>query len=144
MNIDEQVRAWIERLGAVVIGAALLNVNVTDRGDPLTAISTESKPVLYAVLALVGVAVALWSASQAVRDDVQVPRFRSLASSMAFLAASGVAGLGLDYQDGPVRMVQLIVYVMVALAAIRVFGLALALRAHWSHAAPDPDRRVRG
>jgi len=133
-----RARAWAERLGALLLGVVLLNVNVTDAGDALSSVSgppgtaqagitPESKALLYVVLALVGTSLALWSTSQALRSDVLARRFRSLGSPGALLAAAGVAGLALDHRDGPVRTVQLVVYVMLSLAAIRAVGLAVAI-----------------
>lgn len=131
---------WAERLGAVVLGVVLLNVNVTEAGDVLSSITQsddavragitpEAKSVLYAVIALVATCLAVWSTSQALRGDVR--QFRSLGSAAALLAAAGIAALALDHRDGPVRTVQLVVYVMFCLTAIRTVGLGLAIRTRY-------------
>ncbi len=49
--------------------------------------------------------------------------------AFGLLAASGTAGLLLDYTDGPIRTVQLIVYVSLILASLRFVRLAFAVAA---------------
>jgi hypothetical protein len=46
--------------------------------------------------------------------------------TFGLLAASGIAGLLLDYPDGPVRTVELLAYVALTLATIRFIRLGLA------------------
>ena len=54
------------------------------------------------------------------------------------VALAGAAGLLLDYRDGPVRTVQLFVYVMVALGVLRFFRVASAAQSVSSEQRMEP------
>ena len=61
-----------------------------------------------------------------------------LTRTFAGVALAGVLGLLLDYRDGPVRTVQLFVYLMLALGIVRLARVA-ALANDDVPLDPDPD-----
>jgi hypothetical protein len=134
----EKLPLWVDWLVALVIAIVVFNLNVTSAGDPLSGvrgnapqagapgISEDARTAFYLAITLAGTVLgtgsmlvaALWRYLPAALLGVR---------SFGFLSAAGMAGLLLDYVDGPVRTVQLLVYVAVALASLRFTRLATAL-----------------
>ena len=126
-------------LGAVVI----YSLHVTDQGSPLdggglsaglaTAGITEgARATFYGSLVVAGAVLA----AAGLLMTVVAPRWRSagllLSRTFAGLSAAGLAGLLLDYRDGPVSWVHLVVYALVVLSVVRFVRVSMML-------APVPD-----
>jgi hypothetical protein len=130
---------------AIAIGIVLLNVNVTSAGDPLSGgglsagptsagITETGRVVFYGVLAVTGaVLVAAGMIASAIGGRAAGA---TLIRTFAFVAAAGVAGLLFDYRDGPQRLIHLIAYTAVAIAAVRVARLAVGAS---TEATTSPD-----
>jgi hypothetical protein len=133
-----RVPRWADWLAALALAVVVFNLNVTEVGDPLTGVGPSADPstpgitegaraIFYgalmisgAVLASVGLATAILGKARALSALI--------ARTYGGVAFAGAAGLLLDYRDGPVRLVQLFVYVMLALAVIRFARVAIAVQ----------------
>jgi hypothetical protein len=132
--------------------SVLFNLNVTEAGDPLAnlrsadgavaGISDEGKNALYGALAVSGVvlgSVAMLLASL-IRDHSRVRRTATGSlTTFGLLALAGVAGLALDYRDGPVRTVQFVVYFATVLAVVRAARLGIAVASYARPSAKDEE-----
>ncbi len=119
--------AWTDWVVAVAGGVALLNVNVTDHGDPLSGMTENMRTAFYAVLAIVGT-IALCTAvlGGLLRPAISSAAVRA-ATGFGFLACSAIAALLLDQREGPVRTVQLLAYVGVCIGVVRFIHLGIEL-----------------
>jgi len=116
---------------ALVAAIVVLNLNVTDAGDPLSGVGLSTGPsspgmtegarvTFYGVLvigALLLTAAGMVLSTPNRPDDLAG---RLLIKTYPWVALAGLLGLLLDYRDGPVRTVQLLVYVMLFLGVIRL------------------------
>jgi hypothetical protein len=141
VGMIDKVPSWVDWLAAVIIGVAVFNLNVTSAGDPLSGvrgmtdgpspagISETARTTFYAAITVGGSALAAGAL-------IMVELGRGLGNqavlairAFGLLAAAGIAGLLLDYTDGPIRTVEFVVYVSLVLASIRFLRLGLATRA---------------
>jgi len=113
-------------------------LNVTNQGGPLdggglsagptTAGITEAGRVMfYAALTIAGAVLAMGGLLMTMAGR----RFRSAGQltsrTFAGLAAAGIAGLLLDYRDGPVSWVHLLVYTLLVLGVTRFVRVSMML-----------------
>lgn len=132
----DRVPTWADWVAAPAIAAVVLNLNVTDQGDPLSSVGLSAGPTtagitegakttFYGGLWISGVLLASVGLVTAVAG-----RAKALAGLVARtyggVALAGAAGLLLDYRDGPVRTAQLFVYLMLALGVLRFVRVASA------------------
>ncbi|MEO6988739.1 MAG: hypothetical protein ABI239_08830 [Aquihabitans sp.] len=133
----DRIPTWVDWSVAFAAAVVVLNLNVTDQGDPLSSVGLSAGPgtagitegakaAFYAslmiggvVLASVGLATAIAGWSKATSALV--------VRTYGGVALAGAAGLLLDYRDGPVRTVQLFVYLMVVLGIVRFVRVASSL-----------------
>lgn len=133
-----RVPTWADWVAALAVAAVVLNLNVTDQGDPLSSVGlsvgpttagiTEgAKTTFYGALMISGVLLASVGLATAIAG-----RAKALAGlvvrTYGGVALAGAAGLLLDYRDGPVRTVQLFVYLMLALGVLRFVRVASAVQ----------------
>jgi hypothetical protein len=112
-------RPWLDVPVATVSAVLLLNVHVTDRGDVLSSLERGERRGFYAVLAMLAVVLIAATLSR------HSPAERWCRGCLGFVAASAVAALLLDVQDGPVRTVQLLALVGLSLAVTTTARLIL-------------------
>ncbi len=123
---------WADWIVALFAAIVVLNLNVTAAGDPLSGVGLSAGPsspgitegaraTFYGVLAigaiLLTAAGMVLSTTTNGRDD---RAGRLLIKTYPWVALAGLLGLLLDYRDGPVRTVQLLVYVLLLLGVIRL------------------------
>ena len=143
---------WVDWVVAVIAAVVVFNVNVTTAGDPLSGVGLSAGPTsvgitegarstFYGALVVGGVLLVASGLIMSTSDR----RWRTvgglLTRTFAGVALAGVLGLLLDYRDGPVRTVQLFVYVMLALGIARLARVA-ALATGEAPPDPDPDQDV--
>lgn len=130
-SLWNRVPVWADWIVASVAAIVLLNVNVTDAGDPLSGVGLSAGPTspginegaratFYGVLvigALLLTAAGFVLSTVAQRQSVAG---RLLVTTYPLVALAGLLGLLFDYRDGPVRTVQLVVYLLLVLAIIRL------------------------
>lgn len=136
-----RVSPWIDWVAAIVIALVVFNLNVTSAGDPLSGvrrmteamkspgISESARTSFYAALVVAGAVLAAAALVVVVLGRVFHAEAVLALRAFGLLAASGTAGLLLDYPDGPIRVVQLLVYVALILAVVRFARLALTVTA---------------
>ncbi|MEA2973253.1 MAG: hypothetical protein QOG82_1711 [Actinomycetota bacterium] len=112
-------RPWLDLPIAVILGIVMINLHVSTAGDALSALERGDRRGFYALLSILAVVLL---ASTLRRDD---PTGRWSRGCLGFAAASGMAGILLDVQDGPVATVQLVVLVGFFLAAAATVRLIL-------------------
>ena len=129
---------------AIVAGAVICNLNVTTAGGPLSGVGLSAGPTsagmteagrttFYGALVVAGAVIAgVGLVLTTVKTDRRVEG-ALLSRTFAGLSLVGVAGLLLDYRDGPVSWTQLAVYTIVVLAVLRFIRV-------WSmlNAVPEP------
>lgn len=133
----DRVPTWADWAAALAVAVVVLNLNVTDQGDPLSSVGLSAGPTTAGItegakstfygslmisgvlLASVGLATAIAGWAKALTGLV--------VRTYGGVALAGAAGLLLDYRDGPVRTVQLFVYLMLALGAVRFVRVASAV-----------------
>lgn len=122
---------WADWIVASVAAIVLLNVNVTSAGDPLSGVGLSAGPTspginegaratFYGVLVI---SALLLTAAGFVLSTVaqrQSAAARLLVTTYPLVALAGLLGLLFDYRDGPVRTVQLVVYLLLVLAIVRL------------------------
>lgn len=133
----DRIPTWADWAAACAIAVVTLNLNVTDHGDPLSSVGLSEGPttagitegakaIFYGSLMISGVVLASVGLATAIAG-----RARALSALVARtyggVALAGAAGLLLDYRDGPVRVVHLVVYLMVALGVVRFGRIASTL-----------------
>jgi len=136
-----RVPAWADWIVASVAAIVLLNLNVTDAGDPLSGVGLSAGPTssgitegarttFYGVL-VIG---ALLLTGAGIVLSTVAPRqhaaARLLVTTYPLVALAGLLGLLFDYRDGPVRTVQLIVYLLLVLAVVRLGRIVASLANH--------------
>lgn len=152
MSLQTRVAPWVDWVIALAVGIVVLNLNVTAAGDPLSGVGLSAGPsspgitetgrgFFYATLGAGG---TLLLVAGLVIAAVGRPTPGLLAvRTFGFVVGVSLAGLLLDYRDGPVRLVHLAAYVAVALAGIRLVRIAVALAGEpVDHTSGAPDRHV--
>ena len=130
-----RVPAWADWIVAIVVAVAVFNVNITSAGDPLSGVGLSAGPrsagiteagrtTFYAALILGGVVLA---AAGLVIADRRGPNGGLLARTFSLVALAGLLGLLLDCRDGPVRTVQLAVYVLLFLGIVRLARIVMTM-----------------
>lgn len=120
---------------ATALAIVLLNVNVTAAGDPLSGVGLSAgrtspgilegaRATFYGSLIIGGLMLAVVGIALLIVERRGQQISRLLASTYPWVALAGVLGLLLDYRDGPVRTVQLFVYLMLAFGIIRLARIA--------------------
>jgi hypothetical protein len=147
-----RIPVWADWVVAAVAAIVVLNVNVTTAGDPLSGVGLSAggtsagitegaRASLYGALVVGGL---LLTATGLIISTAG-RRWRTvgglLTRTFAGAALAGVLGLLLDYRDGPVRTVQLFVYLMLALGIVRLARVA-ALASDDPLLDPDTDQSV--
>lgn len=140
---------------AIVAGVVIYNLNVTSAGGPLSGVGLSADPtsagiteagrttfygslvVAGAVIAAAGLVLSGLSAQRRVEGALLIRTF-------AGLALAGIAGLLLDYRDGPVSWTQLAVYTVIMLSVLRFIRVGLMLNAAPSTPATSSPPRRRG
>lgn len=122
---------WADWIVAVVVAIVLLNLNVTSAGDPLSGAGLSAGPaspgiiegaraIFYGVLIIGGLLLTAVGIALLIIEGRGQQVSRLLVSTYPWIALAGVLGLLLDYRDGPVRTVQLVVYLTLAVGIIRL------------------------
>ena len=147
-----RIPVWVDWVVAVIAAIVMFNVNVTTAGDPLSGVGLSAgvtsagitegaRSTMYGALVVGG---ALLTATGLI-ISTSGRQWRTvgglLTRTFAGVALAGVLGLLLDYRDGPVRTVQLFVYLMLALGIARFVRVA-ALANDDVPLDPDPDQGV--
>jgi hypothetical protein len=107
-----RIPVWADWVVAVIAAIVVLNVNVTTAGDPLS-----------------GMGLSAGATSAGITEGARA----------TFYGALVVGGVLLDYRDGPVRTVQLFVYLMLALGIVRLARVAALATDDLN---PESDRSV--
>ncbi|MDQ1507560.1 MAG: hypothetical protein QOD57_5287 [Actinomycetota bacterium] len=109
---DQAVRRpWLDLSIAGFLAVVMLNLHVSSGGDALSSLDRGDRKGFYALLAVLGVVLL----AATLRSDGPAARWSQ--GCLGFATATGIAGLLLDVQDGPVRTVQLVVLFGFFLAA---------------------------
>jgi hypothetical protein len=130
-SLWNRVPVWADWIVASVAAIVLLNVNVTNAGDPLSGVGLSAGPTspginegaratFYGVLvigALVLTAAGFVLSTVAQRQSAAA---RLLVTTYPLVALAGLLGLLFDYRDGPVRTIQSVVYLLLVLAIVRL------------------------
>jgi hypothetical protein len=133
----DRVPPWGDWLIALVVAIVLFNVHITSSGDALSGvrgvggvsapgISEAGRTSFYAAIAIVGAVLAAGTLVVIVLPAGLARQAAAAFRTFGLLAASGIAGLLLDYPDGPVRTVELLAYVAMVVATIRFIRLGVA------------------
>lgn len=112
-------RPWLDLPVAAVCAVLLLNIHVTSKGDVLSSLDRGERRGFYAVMAIAAVVLL------AVTLTRHFPAARWCRGYLGFAAATAVAATLLDVQDGPVRTIQLLVLVGLALVVTATTRLIL-------------------
>ena len=130
-----RIPLWADWVVAAVAAIVVLNVNVTTAGDPLSGVGLSAgatsagitegaRASFYGALAVGGLLLAATGLIISTSDRGWRTVGGLLTRTFAGVALAGVLGLLLDYRDGPVRTVQLFVYLMLALGVERLARVA--------------------
>jgi hypothetical protein len=130
-----RIPVWADWVAAVIAAIVVLNVNVTSAGDPLSGlglsagatsagITEGARSTFYGALVVGGVLLAATGLIISTVDRRWQTVGGLLTRTFAGVALAGLLGLLLDYRDGPVRTVQLFVYLMLALGIVRLARVA--------------------
>jgi hypothetical protein len=125
-----RIPVWADWVVASIAAVVVLNLNITAVGDPLSGVGLSAGPTspgitegaratFYGALTVGGV--VLMATGLAVATSARSNRQLGglLARTFAGVALAGLLGLLLDYRDGPVRTVQLVVYLLLGLGIVR-------------------------
>jgi hypothetical protein len=126
---------WADWIVASIAAIVVLNLNVTTAGDPLSGVGLSAgatsagitegaRATFYGALVVGGVLLAATGLIISTSDRQRRTLGGLLTRTFAGVALAGVLGLLLDYRDGPVRTVQLFVYLMLALGIVRLARVA--------------------
>lgn len=126
-----RVPVWVDWIVESVAALVLLNVNVTSAGDPLSGvglspgptspgISEGARATFYGVLVIGALLLTVAGIVLSTVAQRQSAAARLLVTTYPLVALAGLLGLLFDDRDGPVRTVQLIVYLLLALAVVRL------------------------
>lgn len=146
-SLWDRIPAWADWVAALAVAAIVLNLNVTDQGDPLSSVGLSAGPttagvtegaktIFYGAMLISGVVLASVALAAAIAG-VATALTGLVVRTYGGVALAGAAGLLLDYRDGPVRTVHLFVYVMLAVGIIRFARVASTV-----HAAPPLKQNV--
>lgn len=127
--IWNRIPMWGDWIAAIIAAVVVLNVNVTSAGDPLSGLADGVRSTLYATLVVGGLVLAAAGLIMSARSSGGTPIGGLLVRTYSCVAGAGLLGLLLDYRDGPVRTVQLVVYVMVTIGALRLARVSAQLSA---------------
>jgi hypothetical protein len=144
-----RIPMWVDWVVAAIAAIVVLNVNVTTAGDPLSGVGlgagaasagiTEgARSTFYGALVVCGVLLAATGLIISTSGLQWRTMGGLLTRTFSGVALAGVLGLLLDYRDGPVRTVQLFVYLMLALGIVRLTRVA-ALATGDAPLDPDSD-----
>ena len=135
MTTRWRIPYWCEWIIALVGAVTLLNINVTSAGDPLSGsgggvsgpgITDSGRTAFYVALALAGAVLAGCFIVTAFVSPIHQRVALLGVRTFGVVTLAGIAGLLFDYQDGPVRLVQLVAYFAVVLGAVRLAAVAVA------------------
>lgn len=137
-SLWNRLPVWVDWIVSSAAAALLLNVNVTDAGDPLSGVGLSAgaaspgitegaRTTFYGVLVISAILLTAAGIVASALSRRQHVATRLLVTTYPMVALAGLLGLLLDSRDGPVRTVQLIVYLMVFLAVIRVARIVAML-----------------
>ena len=132
-----RVPTWADWLIALVAAFLVFNVNVTDAGDPLSGVGLSAGPtsagitegarsVFYGSMVVGGLVLAAAGFLMVATGRGHGPVANLLSRTYGGVALAGFAGLLLDYRDGPVRTVQLVVYLIFFLGIVRFARITAA------------------
>ena len=135
-NLWNRIPLWADWVVASIAAIVVLNVNVTSAGDPLSGVGLSAGATSAGITegarssfygALVVGAVVLTATGLIISTHGRQWRTMGglLTRTFAGVALAGVLGLLLDYRDGPVRTVQLFVYLMLGLGIVRIGRVAV-------------------
>lgn len=130
-----RIPVWADWVVASIAAIVVLNVNVTTAGDPLSGVGLSAgatsagitdgaRASFYGALVVGGVLLAATGLIISTLGRQWRTVGGLLTRTFAGVALAGVLGLLLDYRDGPVRTVQLFVYLMLALGIVRLARVA--------------------
>lgn len=131
----DRIPTWADWVLSLVVAIVVLNLNVTEQGDPLSGVGLSAGPTpagitegarstFYGSLAVGGVLLAAAGFVITMTHRGAQPVGRLLSRTYGGVALAGLAGLLLDYRDGPVRTVQMAIYLMLFLGIVRFARIA--------------------
>ncbi|HSL73935.1 MAG TPA: hypothetical protein VK853_05695 [Ilumatobacteraceae bacterium] len=131
-----RIPQWADWIVATTAAIVILNLNITTAGDPLSGVGLPASPgitegaraTFYGALAVSGSVLAATGLIISTSGRQWRTVGGLLTRTFAGVALAGVLGLLLDYRDGPVRTVQLFVYLMLALGFVRLARVAALAR----------------
>lgn len=123
--------AWADWVAAGVAAIVLSNLNVTDAGDPLSGVGLSAGPTspgitegarttFYGVLVIGALLLTVAGIVLSAVARRHRAAARLMLTTYPLVALAGLLGLLFDYRDGPVRTIQLIVYLLLVLAVVRL------------------------
>ena len=145
-----RIPLWTDWVLAAIAAVVVLNLNITSAGDPLSGVGLSAGPASAGISegaratfygALTVAAILLVATGLLISTLGRQHRIVGglLTRTFAGVALAGLLGLLLDYRDGPVRMVQLFVYLMLCVGIVRLARVA-ALTSDDTAVGPDLDR----
>ena len=123
-SLWNRIPIWVDWVVAAIAAIVVLNVNVTAAGDPLSGVGLSARAIFYGALVVGGVLLVATGLIISTFDRRSRAMGGLLTRTFSGMALAGVLGLLLDYRDGPVRTVQLFVYLMLALGIVRLARVA--------------------
>src|SRR5688572_20717142 len=125
-----RIPTWADWLAALVAAVIISNLNVTETGDPLSGVGLSAGPtsagitdgarsLFYGSMVVGGLVLAAAGFLVAASGRGHHAAAGLLSRTFGGVALAGCGGLLLDYRDGPVRMVQLAIYVVFILGIVR-------------------------
>jgi hypothetical protein len=135
VNLWNRIPVWADWAVASIAAIVVLNVNVTSAGDPLSGVGLQAGATSAGITegarstfygALVVGAVVLTASGLIISTIGRQWRKMGglLTTTFAGVTLAGILGLLLDYRNGPVRTVQLFVYLMLGLGIVRLARVA--------------------
>lgn len=132
----DRIPTWADWVLSLIVAIVVFNLNVTEQGDPLSGVGLSAGPTsagitegaratFYGSLAVGGVLLAAAGLIIAMSHRGAQSVGKLLSRTYGGVALAGLAGLLLDYRDGPVRIVQLVVYLMLFLGIVRFARIAV-------------------
>ena len=130
-----RIPQWVDWIVATIAAIVILNVNITTAGDPLSGVGLSAgatsagitegaRATFYGALAVSASVLAATGLIITTSGRQWRTMGGLLTRTFGGVALAGVLGLLLDYRDGPVRTVQLFVYLMLALGFVRLARVA--------------------
>lgn len=123
---------------AVVGSVMIYSLNITDQGSPLNGVGLSAGPTtagitegaraaFYGALVVAGALFAVAGLLMTVAGRQWREAGLLTSRTFAGLAAAGLGGLLLDYRDGPVSWVHLVVYAVLVLGVVRFVRVSMML-----------------